>query len=410
MNLKKSFTYRATDSDGKVVDGSMEGPEELFVASKLQELGLIPIRIAVNDDTQEAGSGLTFGFSFKRVSRGELLAFTKEMSSLFRAGVSLDRGLRILIENRPADKPFSRVLKEVLRDVVGGSSLADAVAGHPKIFSRLYVNMVRSGESSGTLETTLERLAEFLERSQEIRGQIKSALVYPAFLTFVSGVSIIILLLFVIPKFASTFSDIGVGLPLSTELLLGLSQVVVQYWWLILFLFLMTVFCCRYYINTPSGKLVWDDLKLRLPVIGGLVQRIEVARFARTLGTILNGGVPILESLGIVREVAINRIIVETIGALQARVKRGESIGGSLKGNPFIPSLAVEMISVGEETGRLPEILIEIADTFDKQVGEYIKRLLSLLEPSLILFMGLLVGSIVISMLLAIFSINEIPF
>ena len=405
----ESFTYRATNSDGHVVEGSMEGTGELFVAGKLQELGLIPIRIVANDSAQEA-SGLTFGFSLKRVGRGELLAFTKEMSSLLRAGVSLDRGLRILIENRPSDKPFAKVLREVLRDVVGGASLADAVAVHPKVFSRLYINMVRSGESSGTLEITLARLAEFLERSHEIRGQVKSALVYPAFLSFVSGASIIILLLFVIPKFASTFSDIGVGLPLSTELLLGLSQVVVHYWWLILFFILTAVLGFRHYINSPGGKLVWDDLKLRLPIIGGLVQRIEVARFARTLGTILNGGVPILESLGIVREVAMNRVIVETIGRLQASVKRGESIGGSLKGNKFIPPLAIEMITVGEETGRLPEILIEIADTFDKQVGEYIKRLLSLLEPSLILFMGLIVGSIVVSMLLAIFSINEIPF
>lgn len=408
--MKKSFTYRATTSDGHIVDGFMEGPEEFFVASKLQELGLIPIRISVNDVAQEATRGLTLGFSLKKVGRGELLAFTKEMSSLLRAGVPLDRGLRILIENISSEKVFSKVLGEVLRDVVGGSSLADAVGAHPKVFSRLYVNMVRSGESSGTLETTLERLAEFLERSHEIRGQVTSALVYPAFLTFVSGVSIIILLLFVIPKFASTFSDIGVSLPMSTEFLLALSHVVVQYWWLIVFLILMMVFSCRYYINTPSGKFAWDNLKLRLPVIGGLVQRIEVARFARTLGTILNGGVPILESLGIVREVAINSVIVETIGGLQVKVKRGESIGGSLKGNPFIPSLAVEMISVGEETGRLPEILIEIADTFDKQVSEYVKRLLSLLEPSLILFMGLIVGGIVVSMLLAIFSINEIPF
>ena len=408
--MKKSFTYRATNSEGHVVDGSMEGPEELFVAGKLQELGLIPIRIAANDATQEAASGLTFSFSLKKVTRGELLAFTKEMASLLRAGVSLDRGLKILIENMPSEKLFAKVLREVLRDILGGSSLADAVAGHPKVFSRLYVNMVRSGESSGTLKTTLERLAEFLERSHEIRGEVKSALVYPAFLTFVSGVSIIILLLFVIPKFASTFSDIGVSLPISTELLLGFSHIVVQYWWLILSLFLITVFSCRYYINTANGKLFWDDIKLRLPVFGGLVQKIEVARFARTLGTILNGGVPILESLGIVREVAMNMVIVDIIGGLQARVKRGESIGGSLKGNPFIPSLAVEMISVGEETGRLPEILIEIADTFDKQVREHIKRLLSLLEPSLILFMGLIVGSIVVSMLLAIFSINEIPF
>ncbi|MEE9542342.1 MAG: type II secretion system F family protein, partial [Thermodesulfobacteriota bacterium] len=297
-----------------------------------------------------------------------------------------------------------------LRDVEGGKALAEALAAHPGVFSKLYVKMVYSGEASGSLEVIFERLVKLLERSLETRGEIKSALVYPAFLTFVSCTSIVILLAFVIPRFASIFTDIGVELPVSTEILLGLSRIVVRYWWLMLLFIFSAVVGCRYYINTPSGKYVWDDFLLRLPVIGGLIQRIEVARFSRTLGTILNGGVPILESLEIVSEIATNKVIVDTIGAVQVKVKRGESIGASLKGNTFIPKVAVEMISVGEETGRLPEILIEMADRFDREVSEHIKRLLSFLEPSLILIMGLIVGSIVVSMLLAIFSINEIPF
>lgn len=408
--MNKSFIYRATNHDGEIIDGSMDAAEELLVAIKLQELGLIPIHIANKNMAQDERAPDVFDLILKRVSKKEVLNFTKEMSSLLKSGIALDRALKILIENTASEKAFAGVLSDILRDVEGGRTLSRALASHPGVFSRLYVKMVWSGESSGSLEAVLERLAELLEQTQERMGEIKSALVYPAFLTFVSGASIIILLLFVIPRFASTFSDIGVELPLSTELLLGLSLIVVQYWWLMLFFLLITVLGCRYYIKTPSGIYVWDDLLLRLPVIGRLIQKIEAARFARTLGTILNGGVPILESLAIVKDIATNRVIVDTIGALQVKVKRGESIGASLKGNPFIPKMAVEMISVGEETGRLADILIEMADSFDRQVSEQIKRLLSLLEPSLILFMGLIVGMIVVSMLLAIFSINEIPF
>ena len=408
--MNKSFTYRATNPDGEIFDGSMDASEEALVVSKLQDLGLIPIRVAVKDGPEEDRASGVYGLIFQKVSGKEVLNFTKEMSSLLRSGIALDRGLRILINTVGPGKEFARVLKEILSDVEGGKALADALARHPGVFSRLYVKMIWSGESSGSLETIMERLAEFLESSQATKGEIKSALVYPVFLTFVSGVSIVVLLLFVIPRFASTFANIGVELPISTALLLGVSRIVVRYWWLMLFLLLMGALGCRYYIKTPSGNYVWDNLKLRLPIIGGLIQRIEVARFTRTLGTILNGGVPILESLGIVKDIATNRVMVDTIGELQVKVKRGESIGGSLKGNSFVPSMAVEMITVGEETGRLPDILIEVADSFDRQTREHMKRLLSLLEPSLILFMGLVVGAIVISMLLAIFSINEIPF
>lgn len=403
-----SFSYKATDIQGQVTEGSIEAIEESAVVKKLQDLGYIPIRISPEEETEKPAFDSSFSF-FQRISRQEILTFTQELASLQKAGIPLDRSLKILIK-MSEKKKFIEVLETVLNDVVGGAALADAMARHPKVFSRLYVSMVRSGESSGALDTTLERLAEFLERSQELRDSVLSAMIYPSLLTMVSGVSIVILLIFVIPKFASTFSDLGVPLPLPTAILLDISQTVSDHWLAGLLLVVFSAILFRYYIHTPAGSLAWDNLKLKLPILGTLMQRIEMARFSRTLGTVLKGGVPMLQSLRISREVVNNRIIANAIQELHEKVKKGERLGDSLRGKEFIPSLAVEMISVGEETGRLNDMLLDVADTFDKQVNERLKRLLAMLEPGLILVTGVIVGTIVVSMLMAIFSINEMPF
>jgi general secretion pathway protein F len=405
-----TYGYKATNIEGEVVEGFMDAAQESVVVKHLQGLGLIPIQINSKDERQEHLLGTCLRFSFKRVTGSELVAFTSELASLLKAGIPLDRSLKILSNNMSEKRGLYSVIMDVRSKIVEGSSLAEAMVTHPKVFSRLYVSMVRSGELSGELDGIMDKLAEFLERSQELRGDVFSAMIYPALLTFVSGVSILILLVFVVPKFASMFSDIGVPLPLPTAILLGISSFIASYWWISLICTVLVLFGLRKYVRTPSGSLAWDGFKLRMPVFGGLIQRIEVARFARTMGTVLKGGVPILESLNIVKGVVSNSVIADTIQELYGRVKRGEGIGSSLKGKSFIPSLAVEMISVGEETGRLQEILIEIADTFDKQVRERLKRLLSLMEPILILIMGIVVGTIVVSMLLALFSVNEIPF
>ena len=403
-----SFNYRATNIEGQVTEGSIEAIEESVVVKKLQDLGYIPIRISPEEEIEKPALDSSFSF-FQRITRQEVLTFTQELSSLQKAGIPLDRSFKILIK-MSEKKKLIEVLEDILNDVVGGAALADAMGRHPKVFSRLYVSMVRSGESSGALDTTLERLAEFLERSQELRGDILSAMIYPSLLTLVSGASIIILLIFVIPKFASTFSDLGVPLPLPTAILLDISQTVSDHWLAGLLLVIFSAILFRYYIHTPAGSMVWDNLKLKLPILGTLMQRIEMARFSRTFGTILKGGVPILQSLRISKEVVSNRIIANAIQELHEKVKKGERVGDSLREKEFIPSLAVEMISVGEETGRLNEMLLDVADTFDKQVKERLKRLLSILEPGLILIMGVIVGTIVVSMLMAIFSINDMPF
>jgi general secretion pathway protein F len=405
-----TFSYKATNTDGGVVNGSIETTEEALVVEKLHELGLIPIRISVEKGIASAAFLGDLKSLINRVTAGEVLNFTHEMASLVKSGVPLDRSLRILINSTDPKRAFREVLNDVHNRVMEGSSLAEALGAHPRVFSRLYVNMVKSGELSGALDNIMERLAGFLENSAELKSHVLSAMIYPAILGLVSCVSILVLLIFVIPRFSSIFADVGAPLPLPTAVLMGISGAVTSYWWVGAICLTIAAAGFRHYIRTPGGRLAWDGLKLRAPVIGPLVQRIEIARFSRTMGTILKGGVPMLQCLDIVKEVAGNIIITNTIGELYGRVKKGEGIGSSLRGKAFIPPLAVEMIAVGEETGRLQEILLDMADTFDKQVREQVKRILSLMEPVLILVMGLIVGAIVVSMLLALFSVNEIPF
>ncbi len=405
-----TFAYRAADPEGRVTEGVMDAEEKAAVARKLQDLGLIPIRISSGRDGASKTVDPLGLFGLGRISDRDVLAFTKELTSLVRAGIPIDRALRIIKNSLQGKRYFQKVIAGLLRDVVSGASLADALASHPEVFSRLYISMVSAGESSGSLETALERVCSYLERSRELKGRILSAAIYPAVLTVVSGLSIVVLLVYVIPKFAATFKDIGVPLPLPTMALLWVSDLTTSYWWVALIMVAAALVLFRQYINTPEGSSVWNMFILRAPIVGGLVQKIETARFAQTLGTILKGGVPILKSLSIAKEVASNTVFSRLIGELHARVKRGEPIGNSLRGKEFIPPMAVEMIVVGEESGRLADMLLETAKTLDEQVGEDIKRLLSLLEPALILVMGLIVGTIVVSMLVAIFSINEIPF
>jgi general secretion pathway protein F len=270
--------------------------------------------------------------------------------------------------------------------------------------------MVRAGEAGGVLEAVLGRLAAFLETSQDLRDYIKSALVYPLFLVLVGGVSIIILLTFVIPKFSIIFSDMGQSIPMSTQFLLGLSDVLRTYWWAIFGILGLAYFLLRRYLNTPEGRLKMDRRKMTLPVAGDLVKKIEVARFARTLGTLTKSGVPILQALNLVKDIMVNQVIANSMEEICDRVKEGERLSRPLSDMGVFPSLAIQMITVGEETGKLDSMLLRVADNYEKVVKNMVKRFVSLLEPAMILGMGLVVGFIVISMLMAVFSMNEMPF
>jgi general secretion pathway protein F len=337
------------------------------------------------------------------------MLFTQDLSALLEAGLPVDRALSILIGVAENEK-FKEVIREVLKAVQGGSYLSDALSKHPKVFSSFYVNMIRAGEAGGVLDAVLGRLGLFLESSQDLRDYIKSAMVYPIFLILVGGISIIILMTFVIPKFSIIFSDMGQAIPLPTRILLNLSALLRNYWWVILGAMAMLYLALRRYAQSPAGRLWMDERKMRLPVFGELVRKIEVSRFARTLGTLMHSGVPILQALDLVKNIVGNQIIVQSLERVHGRVKEGDRLSKPLSEAQVFPSLAIQMITVGEETGRLDEMLLRVAENYEKVVRNLIKRMISFLEPAMILLMGLVVGFIVVSMLMAIFSVNEMPF
>jgi len=407
-----TYIYKATDSSGKIVNGSLEADGEKGVVAELHDMGFIPIRIALS---KGSGKALDVDISkqisslLKGVSGKDILAFTQDLSTLLESGLPVDRALSILIEAAEKEK-VKEVVGDILKTVQGGGYLSDAMAKHPKVFSTFYVNMVKAGEAGGVLESVLGRLGAFLESSQELKDYIKSALVYPLFLVFVGGASIIILLTFVIPKFSVIFSDMGQAIPFSTRFLLDLSEVLRSYWWVILGGLGAIVFFLRRYFTTRAGRLRLDRNKLSFPVVGGLVRKIEVARFARTLGTLTKSGVPILQALVLVKDIIGNRVIAKSMEEVYDKVKEGDKLSKPLSDSGIFPSLAIQMITVGEETGKLDSMLLRVAENYEKMVKDTVKRFISLLEPAMILAMGLVVGFVVISMLMAIFSMNEMPF
>ena len=407
-----TYSYKATDSAGKIVKGTLEAAQESGVVARLQDMGYIPLRISLAERDRRR---LNFDLSkniisiFKGISTKDVVSFTQDLSVLLEAGLPVDRALSTLIDVTEKEK-FKEVIKDVLKAVQGGSYFSDALAKHPMVFSTFYVNMVRAGEAGGVLEAVLGRLGVFLESSQDLRDYIKSAMVYPIFLVFVGGISIIILLTFVLPKFSIIFSDMGQSIPLSTRFLLGLSEILKTYWLVILGGFVAIYFFLRRYLRTTAGRLKLDQYKVNFPVGGELIKKIEVARFARTLGTLTKSGVPILQALNMVKEIIGNKVIARSMEKIYERVKEGERLAKPLAEAGIFPLLAIQMITVGEETGKLDKMLLRVAETYEKVVRNMVKRFISFLEPAMILAMGLVVGFIVISMLMAIFSMTEMPF
>ncbi len=405
-----TFQYTATDRTAKIIQGSMEAADERAVVAWLRANGYYPIKVGQSGSVTEAApSVVRLPIAFARgPSAQDVLAFTQQLATLLEAGMELDRSLAILLDLTDNERLRS-ILRGILTDIQTGSSFADSLAKHPRLFSRLYVNMVKAGEASGVLEVILARLGGFLERSKAVRDEVTSAMIYPALLLFVGGGAVVVMMNFVIPRFAQIFADTKQLMPLPTRILLAISGFTTDYWWVFIGLIIVGWISLRAYLQTEQGRAQWDEWKLALPLLGSLIREIEVSRFARTFGTLLQSGVPVLNAVSIVRETVTNRVIASAMSKLQEGVKRGEGISGPLRATGAFPSFSIHMARVGEETGRLEEMLIKVADTYDERVRRTVKRLTSLLEPVLILSLGLIVGFIVLSMLLAIFSINELP-
>ncbi|PYV20033.1 MAG: hypothetical protein DMG07_00325 [Acidobacteria bacterium] len=402
------YVYKASTYDGKVVEGTMEAVDGGAVAMKLQDMGLLPIQVGPAGGKTVLTREIEWPWKKKRVRRKDLLVFTSELHTLVRSGIPLDRSLAVLAQLAESEA-MSEIVSDVLKEIKGGKSLSDGLGKHPEVFPKIYVNMVRAGEVGGALEEILGRLTAFLETSENLRSYIAGALIYPALLSVVGLVSVSILILFVVPRFTAIFKDMNLPLPLPMMILSGLGDFVSGYWWLILLALAGVVLYLRRFLGSPEGRLAWDRRLLRTPLLGPVLQKIDVARFSRTLGTLLHGGVPLLEAMAIVREVVSNQGIATMIEPIRKGIKKGEGIGQPMKQSGVFPPLAMHLVEVGEETGRLDTMLIQVADVYDNDVRTSIKALIAFFEPALILVMGIIIGTIVVSMLLAIFSINDVP-
>jgi type II secretion system protein F len=405
------YIYKAADSLGKVIEGVMSAPEEATLVSKLHTMGYMPIKISPSSTGQKLSLSMKFSvpLPFSAISGADLLAFTQELSTLIKAGLPLDRTLSIMVEITGNEK-LKKVVQEVLKDVRGGRSFSDALALHPRVFDRLYVNMVKAGEAGGVLDIVLERLVDFQQRSQQLKSTVLNAMIYPIILISVMAIVIIVMLMFVIPRFSMIFETMGKTIPLPTQILLSSSQFIQNFWWLILAVVIIISVIFQRYRNTEQGRLNWDTFKLKLPLLRDLILKIEVARFSRTLGTLINSGVPLLGALTIVKEVIKNVVVSNSISDISKGAKEGKGVSAPMRVVGIFPSLAMHMIRVGEETGKLDEMLIRVADTYDEEVQNTTKRFISALEPVLILVMALLVGFIVLSLIWAILGINDIAF
>ena len=404
------FQYRAADHSGKVIEGIMEAEAEQGVVSHLHEMGFIPLRIAAPGESPRTTLQIPFVLSLRqKVTQQQLLHFTQELSTLLGAGLPLDRSLSVLA-NLVEGEEYKRVMRLLVEGVRAGKSLAACMAEHPEVFPKLYVNMVRAGETGGILDGVLRHLVEYLERSLQLKEDLKSALTYPVLLASVAGLSLTVLFIYVIPKFALIFKDVDQALPWITKLLIEFSYGLSRYGWIVLLLLVVGVTGGAFYLRNPEGKLRWDKWRLNVWLLGDLLRKLEAARFTRTLAALLKGGVPLLEALGTVQGGVGNRQVARAIGHVQNRVREGKGMVEPLVESGVFPDLALQMIAVGEETGRLEGMLVTVAEHYDQEVKRATKRLMSLLEPALILGMGLIVGIVVISMLMAIFSINDLPF
>jgi general secretion pathway protein F len=403
--MATTFFFRAVASDGKPRTGTLTAENDKLVATELRRQGLIPVYIGLSK-----GSSGGFDFklpSFGRSNRKDVLFFTQELATLLNAGVPVDRALSIVAEltNRG---DFRAVVMDVMRILKGGKSLAESLATRPSHFSELYINMVRAGEASGSLAQIFERLAEFERTRDDLRGYIVSSLIYPILLTLVGLGSIFVLLNFVVPRFALIFSDPRMKIPTPTAILLEVSAMVQAYWLPTAITMLVAVVLFQVYIRTVAGRLWWDTIRLKMPLLGDALRKAETARFARAMATLVAASVPLVQSIGIARGILNNRRMAGTLEQVAQGVKRGEGIAGPLTRAGEFPPLAGHLLTVGEETGHLDTMFSRMADIYDGETRTAIRRFTALFEPLIILVMGLVVGSLIMSLMLAITSINDI--
>jgi len=401
------FKYRALNPQGKTVTGVMEESDASRVADLLRAGGLTPLKVEEKGGSQQQGGSFS-PFGPRRVKLRDVLEFTEQLEALLKAGLPLDRALKI-IQGTLENPALLEVVRGIYLEVEKGQSLADAFSQYRKVFPKVYVNMIRAGEEGGILQLALERLIDFYERTLEFRNFLITSSVYPVLL-FVFGIaSLVVLTVVVIPKFGEIFHDMGQELPFAAAALIGTSNFLVSYGWMILAGMVLAAWMFMSYIRTPGGQTWWHTTLLRLPVIGKLLLKIQLARLCRTLGTLLGSGVPILTSIHIIHGLTDNIPLKKAIDRLHQAIKEGRGVAQPLRTDAFFPPLLGHLATVGEETGSLDKMLMKVADQYDTDIKKATKGFISIFEPAMIVLMGGLIGAIVVSMLTAIFSINDLP-
>jgi general secretion pathway protein F len=403
------FQYKAASSSGDVLEGEMEAISQEAVIRRLQAQGHIPIRAEEVTRSAAETTGLGLDLRGRGASRAEVSVFTIELSTLLQAGLPLDKALEMLV-NLAEKESLRDILTNLHGAVRGGALLSTALESHGRLFSQFYRNMVKAGEASGALDVALARLAEFMDRSRELRDSVISALLYPMVLVLVGCLSMGIILGLVIPKVSEMFDEAGQALPWFTQVVVSTGGFVQHYWWLLVLLGVGAYLLGRRQYADPRGRRSWDGRFLALPLVGTLIRRLEAARFTRTLGTLLGNGVPLLDAIAIAKEVVSNQVIADGVAEVAERVRQGEGLARPLTEAGVFPPLAGHLMQVGEETGNLEAMLMQLAQIYEREVQSALRRMMAVLEPALILGLAVIIAAIILSIVIAILSINDLAF
>jgi len=403
-NRMPTFQYKAKTRAGEVVSGSLAAGDRRAALAELGKLGFFPLAV---DSAEKEAAGKNGAKSFAgRVKPRDVLMFTQQLSSLLRSGMSLSKALDTL-ERRTQKKALQAVLGDLRSGIVQGESLSDSLSKHPEIFSRFFVNLIKAGEASGALDDVLLRLGKHQQQMAEVREKVVGALLYPLVIVCVGILVIVFFMLVMVPRFAMMFKEMGRTMPLPTRILIGISDGFIGYWWVGVLLIAAGVTAYRVRVRTPEGRLALDAWKLRLPVFGNIIMANAFAQFARTLATLLENGVPVLGALQIVEDTMGNRVIANEIREARTRVTDGTSLSQPLAKGKIFPPLLIDMLAVGEESGEVVPALANIADTYESELSRTLKVFTTLLEPAIIIFMAVVVGAIVLSVLMAVFDITS---
>jgi type IV pilus assembly protein PilC len=394
------FAYRGRNA-GAIVSGELEADSRMAAVAQLRDRGVVAT--AVQERKPRAGAGIRL-WRRHRAKDKHLAVYTRQFSTMIDAGLPIVQCLTVLSEQSES-KVLRPITAEIARDVEGGSTLADAFAKYPRTFDELFINMIAVGEAAGVLDTVLQRLATYIEKAASLKRKVKSAMVYPVTIISVAVLVVIFMMTFVIPTFSKMFVGLGADLPLPTKIVVWMSDFTRRYILFILAGLIGSVFALRAYYRTPQGSMVIDRLMLKVPVVGRLVQKVAVARFSRTLGTLISSGVPILEGLRITARSAGNRVVEKAVMEARENVTAGRPLSEPLRGAPVFPLMVVHMISVGESTGALDQMLTKVADFYDDEVDTAVGTLMSLLEPVMIVILGVIIGGLVVALYLPIFKI-----